>query len=318
MSFSAVSRLVSVFLLTAGSCVALANTVGDVRPSLRAVIEKATYRIEPEPKSGANTGYVATGRSLPSRMELRGRELALLVDDTAAVYPVTVDSLLTRETKLTASDAAAGDQFGASVAISKDTAVVGASTKSGADYFSGSAYVFVRSGGVWNQQQKLTASDAATGAYFGSSVAVSGDTALVGSPFASASGYRSGAVYVFERSGGVWRQLQKLAPGTGAGLDYFGGSVAVSGDTAVVGAMGDSGALFHSGAAYLFVRSGGVWSLRQKLTANESFRLGVCFCAERSRLDPAAETDGERRRDIRLLRSLRGHQRELDGDRFPS
>ena len=83
----------------------------------------------------------------------------------------------TEQQKLTASDAAAGDLFGASVAVSGDTVVAGAyvdDTPAGVD--AGSAYVFVRSGGTWTEQQKLTASDAAAGDQFGVSVAVSGDT----------------------------------------------------------------------------------------------------------------------------------------------
>ena len=87
----------------------------------------------------------------------------------------------TQQAKLTASDAAADDQFGYSVAVAGDTAVVGAhsdDTLAGTD--AGSAYVFVRSGGAWTQQAKLTASDAAAGDHFGISVAVAGDTAVVG------------------------------------------------------------------------------------------------------------------------------------------
>ncbi len=101
------------------------------------------------------------------------------------------------ELKLTASDGAAGDMFGVSVAISGDTAVVGAyhDDDNGAD--SGSAYVFVRSGSGWTQQAKLTASDGAAGDLFGVSVAISGDTAVVGAFYDDDNGADSGSAYVY-------------------------------------------------------------------------------------------------------------------------
>ena len=104
-----------------------------------------------------------------------------------------------QQQKLVASDAAAGDKFGFSVAISGETVVVGASADDGAAGFDqGSAYVFVRSGGVWSQQQKLEASDAAAGDQFGCSVAISGETVVVGAPLDDgAAGFDQGSAYVF-------------------------------------------------------------------------------------------------------------------------
>ena len=139
-----------------------------------------------------------------------------------------------QQKELTASDGAAGDRFGISVAVSGDTAVVGAPQQDFA--LKGLAYVFVRSGITWSQQQELTASDGADGDYFGGSVAVSGDTALVGAPqYAAAT---KGAAYAFGRSGITWSQRQKLTASDGVAQDSFGSSVAVSGETAVVGAQG--------------------------------------------------------------------------------
>src|SRR5207247_2582238 len=108
------------------------------------------------------------------------------------------------------SDAAANDVFGSSVSISGDTVVVGAPwAHTAAGAYAGAAYVFLRSGITWTEQQKLTPSDAAAGDFFGSALSVSGDTALVGA-------YRSGLVtdvgsaYVFARSGTSWTEQQKL------------------------------------------------------------------------------------------------------------
>jgi hypothetical protein len=101
---------------------------------------------------------------------------------------------------------------------------------------SGSAYVFVRSGTTWMQQQKLTASDGSPADEFGTHVFVDGDTAAVGANWDDDLAPQSGSVYVFVRSGTSWTQQQKLTAGYGAALDHFGSvSVSVAGDTALVG-----------------------------------------------------------------------------------
>jgi FG-GAP repeat/Thrombospondin type 3 repeat len=174
------------------------------------------------------------------------------------------------EQKLTASDGGAGDSFGISVAIDGDTMVVGADTDDvGTNGDQGSAYVFVRSGGVWVQQLKLTAGDGASSDHFGVSVAISGDTLIVGAYLDDVgTNQNQGSAYVFVRSDGVWVQQQKLTASDGASGDGFGGSVALDGDTLVVGTYGDDiGTNGNQGSAYVFVRSGGVWSQQQKLTA---------------------------------------------------
>ena len=173
--------------------------------------------------------------------------------------------------KLTASDGAAADQFGYTVAISGDTALVGAIDDDDRGTDAGAVYVFVRSGGVWTQQQKLTASDGAGAALFGWSIALSGDTALVGSPFADDNrGTDCGSAYVFVRSGGVWSQQQKLTPAAfWLPVDRFGFSVAIEGDTALIGTRPD--ATTRPGSVYVFARSeSGFWGQSQNLTAPSS------------------------------------------------
>ena len=181
------------------------------------------------------------------------------------------------ENKLTAGDGAASDEFGSSVSVSGDTAVIGSSQDDDNGSNSGSAYVYVRSGGVWSEQQKLTASDGAGFDRFGESVSVSGDTVVVSARIDDANGISSGSAYVFVRSGGVWSEQQKLTASDGAANDQFGVSVSVSGDTLVIGAHLDDDNGSNSGSAYGFVRSGGAWSEQQKLTASdgaESDELG--------------------------------------------
>lgn len=115
------------------------------------------------------------------------------------------------------------------------------------------------------QQAKLTGADGATNDRFGVAVAVDGDTVLVGA-FTDTVGINSnqGSAFVFVRSGGTWSQQAKLTAFAGAANDFFGYGVALSGDTAVIGAYGENS---NRGSAYVFVRSGGVWSQQARLTA---------------------------------------------------
>ena len=172
----------------------------------------------------------------------------------AAYVFVRSEGVRSPQQELTAPDGAAGDYFGDSVSVSRDTAVIGAFGKNRSQ---GAAYVFVRSGGVWGEQQELTAFDGLANDYFGYSVSVSGDKAVIGAYW---NVYR-GAAYVFVRGSGLWNQQQKLTASDGAFLGNFGYSVSVSGDTAVIGTT--------IAAAYVFVRGSGVWSQQQKLVASD-------------------------------------------------
>ena len=166
-------------------------------------------------------------------------------------------------TKLLASDGAALDEFGVSVAISGDTVVVGAQVDDDKSLDSGSAYVFERDqGGIdnWGQVTKLLASDGAVDDEFGFSVAISGDTVVVGAFDDDDNGSHSGSAYVFERDqGGIdnWGQVNKLLASDGAEFDHFGFLLAISGDTVVVGAGGDDDNGIDSGSAYVFERDQG-------------------------------------------------------------
>jgi len=139
----------------------------------------------------------------------------------------------TQIARLIASDAEEGEDSAGPVALSGDTAVVGANY--GRPRGGDQRRLGVRlrpHGGVLTQQAKLTASDAAAFDYFGNSVAVSGDTAVVGANCDDhAGGTNAGSAYVFTRSGGIWTQQAKLTASDAATTDYFGISVAVSGDT---------------------------------------------------------------------------------------
>lgn len=218
--------------------------------------------------------FDARSRPLPATLAVADGQIRIRVEDAGAAYPITIDPLVwSVQQQLQGSDTAASDFFGRSVAISGTTAVVGAfgatlPGKPGA----GAAYVFVRSAGTWSEQQKLSAPDAAQDAAFGYSVAISGNTVVVGAPGA-AQGMKAeaGAAYVFVRSGTLWSLQQRLAASDAAADDQLGGSVAIDGDSVVVGAdFADPAGRSGAGAAYVFVRSGTMWSEQQKLVASDA------------------------------------------------
>ncbi len=282
--------------LRAGWCAELDGDPGRARFVDASGATELTY--------GGLTAFDATGRTLPAWMESTGEELRLRVDDRGAIYPLTVDPIV-QQAYLKASNTGWGDEFGFSIAVSGDTVVVGApyedSAATGVDgnqasnaaVDSGAAYVFVRNGSTWTQQAYLKASNTGAGDLFGAAVAISGDTIVVSAEYedsaangvdgdqSSDAASGAGAAYVFVRTGSTWSQQAYLkASNTGAG-DLF-ASVAVSGDTLVVGApyedsaaMGVDGdqssdAMPGSGACYVFVRRDGAWSQQAYLKASNT------------------------------------------------
>ena len=174
-----------------------------------------------------------------------------------------------QQAQLTASDGATEDRFGIAVALDGDTALVGAYQDDiGANANQGSAFLFTRSGTTWTQQWQFTGTDGEAEDNFGYSVALSGDTALVGANNDDIGANEDqGSVYVFTRTGSFWNLQQKLTASDGAANDYFGRSVALSGDTALVGASSADVVYDDQGAAYVFTRSGTTWTQQAKLTA---------------------------------------------------
>jgi len=194
-----------------------------------------------------------------------------------------VTETLTETQKLTASDGAEFNEFGTSVSISGDTAIVGADFDDDAcpsilECDSGAAYIFTRSNEVWMEQAKLTASDDVGFVGFGQSVSISGDTVIIGAHLdndacPSDPDCNSGAVYIFTKSGTTWSE-QKLTASDATEDDRFSTSVSISGDTVIIGAHLDNDACpsdpdCNSGAVYIFTKSGTTWS-EQKLTASDA------------------------------------------------
>ena len=178
--------------------------------------------------------------------------LLILASGFASARPRDAGTSVALAAKLTSSDAAAGDRFGWSVAISGDTVVASAA----GDEPVRSAYVFERDAGGagnWGQVAKLTPSDGAEGGGFGMEVTISGDTVVVGAGLDDDNGENSGSAYLFEKAVGGWTDMTETAEliaSDGAEGDYFGWSVSISGDILIVGAPKHAG----GGSAYLFER----------------------------------------------------------------
>jgi hypothetical protein len=177
-----------------------------------------------------------------------------------------IGTIWTEQARLTAVGGGSG-AFGSSIDIDGDTMVVGDRSYNDG---SGSAYVFVRQGSNWTQQAVLSASPLLGAAEFGQSVAIDGDTIIVGSAGRS-SGQPTGRAYIYTRSGTTWTQAPPFAaPGADNVIgNRFGASVDISGDGLVIGApVVDS----EDGAIYVAERSGGVWGALVKLQANPVIR----------------------------------------------
>ncbi len=172
------------------------------------------------------------------------------------------------ETKIIASDGAQNDRFGKDVAISGDGlyAIGGATYEADGGSRAGAAYIFVKSGGSWSQQQKIVASDAATEHWFGNAVAINSDGtyAVVGAYQHDIYGSNAGAAFIFTRSGSTWTQQQRIVSSSFTATGYFGSDVSINGDGTyvAVGAMGEN-------AVEVFTRSGSTWSFQARCQAGD-------------------------------------------------
>jgi hypothetical protein len=208
-------------------------------------------------------------------LKLHGQEANGFLPDKDLSEPLAAATgAFVQEARLLAADGVSQDSMGFSVAVSGDTAVVGAPADAvNAKNRQGSAYVYVRTGNVWTQQQKLTASDGAANDEFGYSVAVAGDTITVGRHNTQTGSNRTrGAVYVFKRTGATWAEQQILTAGDGVEGDIFGTNLALENDTLIIGAhQKNVGSNFFQGAAYVFTRAGASNSFAQqaRLTASD-------------------------------------------------
>lgn len=192
--------------------------------------------------------------------------------NSGAVFVYTrEDATWTEQQRLIPSGAFQNVGFGSDVAIDNGTIIVGASVDDGSGTNAGAAYVFVLVEGLWTEQQKLTAQDAASHDYLGDAVAIRGDMAVIGARGDDDQGSASGSVYVFQRDGDVWTETQKLFGSTAGELDEFGSAVAFDGSIMIVGAYGEydtrlSGAI---GTAFIFENVADSWTESVQLYASD-------------------------------------------------
>jgi hypothetical protein len=194
-------------------------------------------------------------------------------DQGAAYVFIRSNGNWLQQAKLVSSDGVANDQFGFSVAVYENTIVVGSRRSDpGGIGDSGAVYVFVRSGTIWSQQQKLIASDGMSDDRLGAEVALHGDTLVAGASTHNAGGGdNTGAAYVFVRANGTWSQQAKLAASIPVPFEFFGSALDIQGNAIVVGAPDSSNVkpTIDTGSAYVFSRSGTVWTQEARLLPND-------------------------------------------------
>ncbi len=176
--------------------------------------------------------------------------------------------------KLTASDGAAGDNFGGGLGIDSNYAIIGAYMDDvGENLDQGSVYVFKLENGVWNQVQKVIGSNGGSGDIFGINISLSKGNLVVGAPRDDiASATDAGSAYVFKLNDntGVWTEIQKMYPVDGTSGDNFGNWICINGDRIIITAIfDDANGVYRKGSAYIYTYQNNVWGQTAKLVAND-------------------------------------------------
>ena len=208
-----------------------------------------------------------------------------------------VSNVWTETQILTSTDAAAGDLFGFSVSLNSNSAVIGAIGNDDSGQSSGSIYIFEYTAS-WNEVVKLVASDASAGDLFGYSLSSTSTTVLVGAPNDSDSFNNAGAAYVFNKTGGIWSQSNKIVSADLGSQDGFGTAVSLNSNMALISAFReDANGQFNSGAVYLFDQvNNSSWSQIAKITAadaNEGVEFGNFVALNNTRLIVGNKNDND-------------------------
>jgi hypothetical protein len=197
------------------------------------------------------------------------------------------------QSKLLAGDGQGFDFFGCAIEVAGDVAIIGASGDDDRGLAAGSAYVFRFNSMAWVQEGKLLASDGAANDEFGESVAIDGDCAVVGASSTDDLGDRSGSAYVFRFDQAQWTQEVELLASDGAPSDWFGSSVAVIGDVALVGAYGDDDNGGISGATYAFDLAGGTDCNENGVCDPRDIAQGTCVDLNENSIPDDCECPGD-------------------------
>lgn len=194
------------------------------------------------------------------------------VDDAGragAAYLFRYDSTRwVQEQRLTSIEGSSDDAFGSSVSVLGSIAVVGAPAANFASgRFHGSVYVFRLRGGIWTQEQRLTASNPNSRDLFGQGVAVGDEEIIVGAPYSR----QGGAAYVFRHERSNWTEVQEILP-DGSSARHFGSSVSIFGDTLLIGDVETSDFLPGVGSVYVFNRKANTWNQTHRITSSDGSR----------------------------------------------
>ncbi len=241
--------------------------------------------------SGVDVGsfyYFDKDAAIPDKCVAFTQQVLLdpaLYPELANVIPVSSGFSGSLQSTLNNPTPAIYDVFGYSVAISGDYAIVGAHYDDTGAENAGSAYIYARSGTTWSLQSTLNNPTPSANDEFGYSVAISGDYAIVCAWLDDTGAGGAGSAYIYVRSGTTWSLQSTLNNPTPATSDYFGYSVAISGDYVIVGACLDDTGADNAGSAYIYVRSGTTWSLQSILNnptpaANDYFGRSVAISGD--------------------------------------
>ncbi len=234
-----------------------------------ATTDEPWLTIDSSSTSGTDDGTITVSFTSGSK---RTGTITIQSDDPAYGYQ-TIEvrqGYISDYTKIIADDGELNECFGVDVSVSGEYAIVGALNGDGVVDATGAAYVYHYDGQNWSQQAKLTANDGANNDWFGKSVAISGNYAVVGAQYNGELGHNAGAAYIYYFNGTDWNFLKKLTASDGEAWDRFGSKVSISGNFAIVGVSGDSNEKgTYAGSAYIFHYDGTDWVEFQKLTADD-------------------------------------------------
>ncbi len=166
-------------------------------------------------------------------------------------------------------------RFGSSVGLSGDTLMIGSSGRDNTSTDEGAVYVYERQDGIWTVTQLLVASDRSFNDRFGYNIALDGDEALISAPRAREPGGAPGIIYVFERIGGMWVETDKILSPDPDGRGFFGVGLAKDGDTFVSSTDSSPGGLGSHRRVWVYVRTGGGWTLQQQIVPDVALPMGV-------------------------------------------
>lgn len=220
-------------------------------------------------KAGDYFGYSAAIDGTTVLIGANKADVDGVIDTGAAYVYVLGDTGWNQQAKLVAQPAFADDGLGGNVALTNDVAMLGVMRRDDKGKDSGAVVSYDREENVWKQNQIFTAHDAKPGDAFGQSIALTESHLIIGAPRSDALGVDSGAAYIYKKESNIWRFQTKITASDGVVGDLFGISVAIDGDTILVGADLHDEKAEDAGAVYVYVMDDDTWKQEAKLMASD-------------------------------------------------